>query len=172
MYPSDLMISPDPVPLPPLPLAEIVTTEGMTWSATEMTLHTLTWADPAELDVVLLDGDAEDLVAATITPPITPPTTSAAPSATHGSHPRLSRPCFDPFIPAPCYSVSPKPPPAVGVLPEFKQCHAQPASPLPGDPKALLLYEKFLVTGESLGLYPFSAYLFRTGRCYFKLPLS
>jgi len=101
MYPSDRMISPDPVPLPPFPLAEIVTTEGMTWFATEMTLHTLTCADPAELDVVLAAGDAEDLVAATITPPITPPTTSAEPSATHGSHPRVFRACFDPFIPAP-----------------------------------------------------------------------
>jgi hypothetical protein len=106
MYPSDRMISPDPVPLPPLPLAEIVTTEGMTWSATEMTLQALTCADPAEPDVVLAAGDAEDLVAATITPPITPPTTSAAPSATHGSHPRVFRACFDPFIPAPCSSAA------------------------------------------------------------------
>src|SRR5262252_5583808 len=103
MYPSDRMISPDPVPLPPCPLAEIVTTEGMTSSATEMTLQALTWADPAEVDVLLDGGDAEDLVAATITPPITPPTTSAAPSAAHGNHPRVSRPCFlGPFIPAPC----------------------------------------------------------------------
>jgi hypothetical protein len=112
MYPSDRMISPDPVPLPPFPLAEIVTTEGMTSFATETTLQTLTWADPAdpaELDVELGAGDAEDFVAATITPPMTPPTTSAAPNAAHGNHPRVSRPCFlGPLIPAPCCSVSPK----------------------------------------------------------------
>src|SRR6516165_8997023 len=119
MYPSDRMISPDPVPPPPpLPLAEIVTTEGMTWSATEITLQALTWADPAELDGVLAGGDAEDFVAATITPPITPPTTNAAPSAAHGNHPRLSRPCFDPLMSAPCYL-------AVGILSELK--HAGPS---------------------------------------------
>ena len=41
------MTSPDPVPLPPLPLAAIVTTEGMTWSATAVTAHALTvWEEP------------------------------------------------------------------------------------------------------------------------------
>src|SRR5690349_3671785 len=91
------MISPDPVPPPPWPRAEIVTTEGRTWSATEVTSHTL-----AVMGADVAAGmAADDFVAATMTPPITPPTTSAVPSAAHGSHRRLFCPCLDPFTLAP-----------------------------------------------------------------------
>src|SRR5262245_27940608 len=81
MWPSDRMTSPDPVPLPREPLAAIVTTEGTTLSATEITGHALTVDEGAEL----LEPD--DWVALTIRPPTTPPTTSAVPSTTHSSHP-------------------------------------------------------------------------------------
>ena len=47
MYPSDRMTSPDPVPLPPLPRAAMVTTDGMTLFATEVTSHTLSWLELA-----------------------------------------------------------------------------------------------------------------------------
>ena len=77
------MTSPDPVPAPPWPRAEIVTTEGMTSFATDVTLHTLTWLEP---EVAAAVGEAEDFVAPTMTPPTTPPTTSAATSAAHSSH--------------------------------------------------------------------------------------
>ncbi len=70
--------------------------EGMTWSATEVTLHTLTWAELDDEGV-----DADEFIAAAITPPITPPTTSAAPSAAQGSQRCLFCPCFDPFISSP-----------------------------------------------------------------------
>src|SRR5262249_31371804 len=93
------MTSPDPVPAPPWPRAEIVTTEGRTWSATEVTLHTL---GGAGLDAA--GAEADDFVAATMTPPIPPPTTSAVPSAAHGSHRGPSRPCLDPFTPAPFHA--------------------------------------------------------------------
>src|SRR5690348_91035 len=87
------MISPDPVPPPPWPRAEIVTTEGRTWSATEVTSHTL-----AVMGADVAAGvEADDFVAATMTPPITRPTTSAVPSAAHGSHRRLFCPCLDAF---------------------------------------------------------------------------
>src|SRR6516165_3015460 len=77
------MTSPDPVPLPPLPLAAIVTTEGMTWSATGVTAHALTaWEEPDA------EPGADELVAELVHPPTTPPTTSAPPSATQGSHRR------------------------------------------------------------------------------------
>src|SRR5215472_15633231 len=105
------MTSPDPVPAPPWPRAEIVTTEGRTWSATEVTLHTLAGAG---LDAA--GAEADDFVAATMTPPITPPTTSAVPSAAHGSHRGPSRPCLDPFIPAPFHAAG-----AGHVLAEFPQ---------------------------------------------------
>src|SRR5499426_1830992 len=49
MWPSDRMTSPDPVPLPREPLAAIVTTEGTTLSATEITGHALTVDEDAEL---------------------------------------------------------------------------------------------------------------------------
>ena len=73
------MISPDPVPAPPWPLAAIVTTEGRTLSATDVTLHTLTWPDAGDAEDVGVAAD--DFVAATMTPPATPPTTSAPASA-------------------------------------------------------------------------------------------
>src|SRR5690242_1201201 len=92
------MTSPDPVPPSPWPRAEIVTTEGRTWFATEVTSHTLavTGFDAAA------GVEADDFVTATMAPPITPPTTSAVPSAAHGSHRRLFCPCLDPFTLAPC----------------------------------------------------------------------
>jgi hypothetical protein len=40
------MTSPDPVPPPPGPLAAIVTTEGTTWSATEVTGQALAVTKP------------------------------------------------------------------------------------------------------------------------------
>jgi hypothetical protein len=51
MYPSGRITSPDPVPLPLLPLAAIVTTEGMTSSATGVTAHALTVDEPAVLEL-------------------------------------------------------------------------------------------------------------------------
>src|SRR5215469_2145306 len=84
------MTSPDPVPLPALPLAAIVTTEGTTWSATEVTGHALTVVE----DVEALSVEPEDCVAPTMTPPTTPPTTSAIPAAAQGSHRRELRTCF------------------------------------------------------------------------------
>ena len=94
MYPSDRMTSPDPVPLPPLPRAEIVTTDGMTLFATEVTSHTLSWLEL--LPVLPAAGAAEDFVAAMMLPPATPPTTSAPTSAAGSSHRFLLCPCFDP----------------------------------------------------------------------------
>src|SRR5690348_3416247 len=91
------MTSPDPVPPPSWPRAEIVTTEGRTWFATEVTSHALTVAGLGAAAV-----EADDFVTPTMTPPITPPTTSAVPSAAHGSHRRLFCPCLDPFTLAPC----------------------------------------------------------------------
>src|SRR5690242_1832264 len=90
------MTSPDPVPPSPWPRAEIVTTEGRTWFATEVTAHALTVAGLGAAAVA-----ADDFVTPTMTPPITPPTTSAAPSAAHGSHRRLFCPCLHPFTLAP-----------------------------------------------------------------------
>ena len=43
------MTSPDPVPVPVEPLAAIVTTEGTTWPATEVTGQALTVAEVAEV---------------------------------------------------------------------------------------------------------------------------
>src|SRR5215471_12644842 len=99
------MSSPDPVPAPPWPLAAIVTTEGRTLSATDVTSHTLTWP---EADGVPDDSgvEADDFVAATMTPPATPPTTSAPTSAAHGSQRRDLAPCFDSCISAP-YGITP-----------------------------------------------------------------
>src|SRR5215471_15544601 len=88
------MTSPDPVPPPLGPLAAIVTTDGTTRSATEVTGHALTAADAAA-DVPGLVLEPDDCVAPTMTPPTTPPTTSAVPSATHTSHRRGPRGCLD-----------------------------------------------------------------------------
>jgi hypothetical protein len=80
------MTSPDPVPPPLGPLAAIVTTEGTTLSATEVTGQALTVDDAAEdpeLEDPELTLEPDDCVAPTMTPPTTPPTTSAVPSATH-----------------------------------------------------------------------------------------
>jgi hypothetical protein len=79
------MTSPDPVPAPLAPLAEIVTTEGLTSFATDVTLHTLTWPEAA-LGVLDAGGAAEDFVAAPMTPPTMPPITSAPTSAAHSHH--------------------------------------------------------------------------------------
>lgn len=75
------MTSPDPVPLPPLPVAAIVTTDGTTSLATGVTAHALTAGD--ELAAVLEDElDVQ------------PATSKAAPAAAHGSHRRELRGCF------------------------------------------------------------------------------
>ena len=87
------MTSPDPVPDPFGPLAAIVTTEGTTWSATEVTGQALTVVEDAEVTGLALEPD--DCVAPTMTPPITPPATSAMPSAVHTSHRRRRRGCLD-----------------------------------------------------------------------------
>src|SRR5215472_7855256 len=86
------MTSPDPVPLPLGPLAAIVTTDGMTCSATEVTGQAL--AVDADADVAALTLEPDDCVVPTMTPPITPPATSAIPSATHTSHRRGLRGCL------------------------------------------------------------------------------
>jgi hypothetical protein len=77
------MTSPDPVPPPPGPLAAIVTTEGTTWSATEVTGQALAVDEAAEVPGLTLEPD--DRVAPTIRPPPTPPTTSAAPTSAHST---------------------------------------------------------------------------------------
>ena len=87
------MTSPDPVPLPFGPLAAIVTTEGMTFCATEVTGQALVVDEDAEVPELTLEPD--DWVAPTMRPPTTPPTTSAVPSATHNGHRRGLRACLD-----------------------------------------------------------------------------
>jgi len=87
------MTSPDPVPLPFGPLAAIVTTDGMTCSATEVTGQALAVAEA--VDEFEFTVEPDDCVAPTITPPTTPPTTSAVPSATHISHRRGLRVFLD-----------------------------------------------------------------------------
>src|SRR6516164_10338455 len=90
------MTSPDPVPLPFGPLAPIVTTEGMTCSATEVTgqaLAVLAVVEDAEVPGPAVEPD--DCVAPTMTPPTTPPTTSAVPRPSHTSHRRGPRGCLD-----------------------------------------------------------------------------
>ena len=74
------MTSPDPVPAPSAPRAEIVTTDGMTWLATDVTLQTLTWPELDPLVVVFAAGVEVDEFAADAMPaPRPPPTASAAP---------------------------------------------------------------------------------------------
>src|SRR5215831_18945055 len=80
------MNSPDPVPPPPGPLAAIVTTDGTTRSATEVTGQALGVTEAA--DECGLTVEPDDCVAPTMRPPATPPRTRAAPSAAHSSHPR------------------------------------------------------------------------------------
>src|SRR5215472_15423047 len=92
------MTSPDPVPPPPEPLAAIVTTEGTTRSATEVTGQALTVDEAAEDPELTVEPD--DWVAPTMSPPATPPTTSAVPSATHSSHRRGPRGRLDSLITA------------------------------------------------------------------------
>src|SRR6516225_5273581 len=87
------MTSPDPVPAPPGPVAEIVTTEGRTWSATEVTGQALRVDEDAEVSELTLEPD--DCVSPTMRPPTTPPTTSAVPSAAHTSQRRGLRGCLD-----------------------------------------------------------------------------
>lgn len=88
------MTSPDPVPLPPPPLAAIVTTDGMTWSAIEVTGQALTVDEDEDVAAPELLLEPDDFVAPTMRPPATPPTTSAATSATHHSHRRGLRACL------------------------------------------------------------------------------
>src|SRR5580704_19737031 len=89
------MTSPDPVPPPSAPRAEIVTTDGMTWLATDVTLQTLTWPELDPLGVVFAAGvEVDEFAADAIPAPRPPPTASAAPSAAHGSQRRPPRPCF------------------------------------------------------------------------------
>src|SRR5215471_6056748 len=88
------MTSPDPVPLPFGPLAPIVTTEGTTCSATEVTGQALAvLAVDEDAEVLRLTVEPDDCVAPTMRPPTTPPTTSAVPSAAHTSHRRGPRGC-------------------------------------------------------------------------------
>src|SRR5262252_6834397 len=93
------MTSPDPVPPPSGPLAAIVTTEGMTWLATEVTGQALAVDEAAA--VPALTAEPDDFVAPTIRPPATPPTTSAVPSAAHSHHRRELREGFVSSISAP-----------------------------------------------------------------------
>src|SRR5215469_2382404 len=67
------MTSPDPVPLPLGPLTAIVTTEGMTLSATEVTGQALAVDVDADAEVTGLTLDPDDCVAPTMRPPTTPP---------------------------------------------------------------------------------------------------
>src|SRR4249920_952175 len=92
------MTSPEPVPLPPGPCAAIVTTVGMTWLATGVTAHALTAALP---EVALVPGELAVLV---VQPLTAPPAASAAPSASHGSHPL---PCAVPNFQAVCGTMAP-----------------------------------------------------------------
>ena len=94
------MTSPEPVPAPAAPLAEIVTTEGMTWSAIGVTAHVLAEEELAEepaeeeADVVAeLDDPAEEVQPATV-----PPTTSKVVAATHGSPRRRPQVGLDSLI--------------------------------------------------------------------------
>ena len=89
------MTSPDPVPVPLGPVAAIVTTEGMTLSATEVTGQALVVDEDEDAEVAELTLEPDDCVAPTMMPPTTPPTTSALPSATHTSHRRGLRECLD-----------------------------------------------------------------------------
>src|SRR5215467_13872577 len=93
------MNSPDPVPPPFGPLAAIVTTDGMTCSATEVTGQALGVAEAVDEPELTVEPD--DCVAPTMRPPATPPTTSAVPSATHTSHRRGLRACLDSLTTAP-----------------------------------------------------------------------
>jgi len=51
------MTSPDPVPLPAEPLAAIVTTEGTTWPATEVTGQALAVDEAAEVPALTAEPD-------------------------------------------------------------------------------------------------------------------
>jgi len=72
------MTSPDPVPPSSGPLAAIVTTEGTTWSATEVTGQALAVDEAAEVPGLTLEPD--DCVAPTIRPPATPPDDQRSPN--------------------------------------------------------------------------------------------
>src|SRR5690348_11146302 len=122
------MSSPDPVPLPPWPLAAIVTTDGRTLSATDVTSHALTFP---EADDVPDDAgvEADDFVAATMAPPATPPRPArrrAPPRAASGaiSSPAVTRASRLLLASASC-SMHPGWSKAAG---------ARPASPWQGDP--------------------------------------
>jgi hypothetical protein len=70
-----------------------VTTEGITFVATDVTAHALMVVAP------VAPGEAADeLVAVLVHPPTMPPTTSATPAAAHGSHRREFGECFDSVI--------------------------------------------------------------------------
>jgi hypothetical protein len=73
------MTSPDPVPEPPGPAAAMVTTDGSTWLATEVTaqpMSVLAEALVLELVVLLLP---EDVQPASVAP-------AATGTSSHGSH--------------------------------------------------------------------------------------
>src|SRR5215831_18080833 len=112
------MTSPDPVPPPPGPLAAIVTTEGTTFSATEVTGQALAGDEAAEVPGPTLEPD--DWVAPPMRPPATPPTTSAFPNASHSSHRRGPRGCLDSLITALCFRLGSYDPHA-GPPGEFQQ---------------------------------------------------
>ena len=91
--------SPDPVPPPPGPRAAIVTTEGTTFSATEVTGQALAVEEDAEAGELMPEPD--DWAALAVRAPTTPPTTSTTPAATHSSHWRGPRACPDSLTTAP-----------------------------------------------------------------------
>src|SRR5215469_11314236 len=110
------MTSPDPVPAPPEPRAEIVTTDGMTRLATDVTSQALTWPELAGFDVVLAAaGEFDGFVAATMPAPRPPPITSPPASAAQGTQRGLFRPCFDSFISVTWESSLPVRAPVLGV---------------------------------------------------------
>jgi hypothetical protein len=85
MWPSLSITSPVPVPPPPAPLAVIVTTDGRTSVAIDVTLHVL-----GDEPVSVLAADVDGLLTAAMMPPTTPRNTRDAPTTAHGSHPRVS----------------------------------------------------------------------------------
>src|SRR5215469_2344455 len=111
------MTSPDPVPAPPLPRAEIVTTDGITRLATDVTSQALTWPELVEVGVVLAAAAVEfdEFVAATMPAPRPPPITSPPASAAQGTQRGLFRPCFDSFISVTWESSLPVRAPVLGV---------------------------------------------------------
>src|SRR5579875_616441 len=87
------MISPEPVPLPPGPRAEIVTTDGRTSLATVVTAQDAALLTAAALPVTgAADDEAGDAMAAPISPPTTPATAKASARGAHGHQRRRGLP--------------------------------------------------------------------------------